>query len=86
MFVIPVPFSKYHEDMLAHFKERLEYRNGYMSINPTFKKPITLLRTAVEIGIGLLDKEATRHGDLTTKFTTSTTPTEVRSRTLTKLR
>jgi hypothetical protein len=54
--------------MLAHFKERLEYRNGYMSINPTFKKLITSLRTAVEIGVGVLDKEATSHDGLMDAF------------------
>ena len=59
--------------MLAHCKERLEYRNDYMSNNPTFKKLITSLRTAAEIGVGVLDKEATSHDDLTTKSTASTT-------------
>ena len=68
MFVIPVPFSKYHKDMLAHCKELLEYRNGYMSINPRFKKLITSLRTAVEIGEGVLDKHATSHDDLVDSF------------------
>jgi hypothetical protein len=38
MFVIPVPFSKYHKDMLAHCKELLEYQNGHVSINPRFSK------------------------------------------------
>ena len=60
MFVIPVPFSKYHKDMLAHCKGLLEYRNGYMSINPRFKKLITSLRTALENGEGVLYKEATK--------------------------
>jgi hypothetical protein len=32
MFVIPVPFAKYHREMLAHCKEMLEYRNGYVGI------------------------------------------------------
>lgn len=63
MFVIPVPFSKYHKDTLAHCKELLEYRNGYMSINPGFNKLITSLRTAVEDGLGNLDKEVTSHDD-----------------------
>ena len=53
-FVIPVPFSKYHQEMLAHCSS-----NGYMSINPRFNKLITSLRTAVEGGLGNLDKEAT---------------------------
>ena len=59
MFVIPVPFSKNHKEMLAHCKELLEYHNGYISINPRFNKLITSLRTAVENGVGVLDKEAT---------------------------
>jgi hypothetical protein len=29
MFVIPVPFAKYHKEMLAHCKEVLEYKNGH---------------------------------------------------------
>lgn len=61
MFVIPVPFSKYHKEMLAHCKELLEYRNGYMPINPRFNKLITSLRTAVEDDLGNLDKEVTSH-------------------------
>jgi hypothetical protein len=52
MFVIPVPFSNYQKVMLAYCKELLEYRKGYMSINPRFKKLITSLRMAVEIGEG----------------------------------
>lgn len=69
MFVIPVPFAKYHKEMLAHCKEMLEYRNGYVAINP-FKqsKLITALRTAVENGEGMLDKEATSHDDLFDAF------------------
>ena len=42
MFVIPVPFSKYHKEMLAHYKELLEYKNGQVSIHPRFNKLITL--------------------------------------------
>jgi hypothetical protein len=68
MFVIPVPFAKYHKDMLAHSKELLEYRNGYMSTNPRFTKTITALRTAGENGEGVLDKEATRDDDLLDAF------------------
>ena len=64
MFVIPVPFSKEHKNMLAHCKEMLEYRNGYMSINPRFNKLITSLRTAVENGEGFLSKDETSHDDL----------------------
>jgi hypothetical protein len=61
MFVIPIPPSKYHKEMLAHCKELLEYRNGYMSINPRFGKLITSLRKTVENGGGILEKEATSH-------------------------
>jgi len=68
MFVIPVPFSKYHKEMLAHYKELLEYRNGYMSVNPRCNKLIISLRTAVENGEGVLDKEATSHDDLFDAF------------------
>jgi hypothetical protein len=64
MFVILVPFSKYHKEMLAHCKEMLEYRNGYVAINPRHSKLITALRTAAENGEGTLDKEATSHDDL----------------------
>ena len=34
MFVLPVPFSKEHKNMLAHCKELLEYQNGYVAIHP----------------------------------------------------
>jgi hypothetical protein len=64
MFVIPVPFSKYHIEMLAYCKELLEYSNGYVAINPKHTKLVTALRTAVENGEGMLDKEATSHDDL----------------------
>jgi hypothetical protein len=43
MLVCPVYFAKYHKEMLAHCKELLEYRNGYISINPRFNKLITSL-------------------------------------------
>jgi hypothetical protein len=64
MFVIPVPFSKYHKEMLAHCKEMLEYQNGHVAINLRHSKLITALRTAVENGEGILDKEATSHDDV----------------------
>ncbi|MGH9979234.1 MAG: hypothetical protein ACRD8Z_25885 [Nitrososphaeraceae archaeon] len=64
MFVIPVAFGKEHKAMLAHCKEPLEYRNGYMSIHPKFNKLITSLLTAVENGEGVLDNEATSHNDV----------------------
>jgi hypothetical protein len=65
MFVIPVPFAKYHKEMIAHCKEMLEYQNGHVVINPVHSKLITALRTAVEKGDGTLDKEATSHDDST---------------------
>ena len=63
MIVIPVPFSKEHKNMLAHFKERLEYRNGQDAIHPRFTKLITSLRTAVEKSEGQPDKEVTPYND-----------------------
>ena len=68
MFVIPVPFSKEHKNMLAYCKELLEYQNGMIAINPKFNKLIIALRTAVENGEGSLDKEATSHNDLFDSF------------------
>jgi hypothetical protein len=64
MFIIPIPFSKYHKDMLAHCKEFLEYHNGLTAIHPRHEKLITAPRTAVENGEGILDKEVTSHDDL----------------------
>ena len=61
MFVILVPLSKYH-------KEMLEFRNGYVAINPKFTQLVTALRAAVENGEGVLDKEATSHDDLFDSF------------------
>jgi hypothetical protein len=63
MFVIPITFSKEHEHMLAHTKAMMEYKNGQVAINPKFTKLITSLRTAVENGEGMLDKDATSFDD-----------------------
>ena len=63
MMVIPVPFNKEHKHMLAHCKAMMEYHNGQVAINPKHSKLITALRTAVENGEGMLDKEATSHDD-----------------------
>ena len=63
-----MPFSKYHKEMLAPTKELLEYWNGYVAINPRHNKLITALRTAVENGEGVLDKDATSHDDLFDSF------------------
>jgi hypothetical protein len=68
MFVIPVPFAKYHREMLAHCKDMLEYRNRYIAIHPKHNKLVTALRTAVEKGDGMLEKEATLHDDLFDSF------------------
>jgi hypothetical protein len=48
--------------------QMLEYRNGYVAINPRFTKLTTTLRTAVEKGDGTLDKEMTSHDDLFDSF------------------
>jgi hypothetical protein len=50
--------------MLAHCKEILEYRNGAVAIHPRFTNLITSLRTAIENGEGLLDKEMTSYSDV----------------------
>lgn len=68
MFVIPVPFAKYHKEILSHTKEMMEYRSGHVAINPRFTKLVTALRTVVEKGDGTLDKEATSHDDLFDAF------------------
>jgi hypothetical protein len=44
-------------------EELLEHQNGQVAIHPRFNKLITALRTAVENGEGMLDKEATSHDD-----------------------
>ena len=54
--------------MLAHCKELMEYQNGMVAIHPRFNKLITVLRSAVENGEGILDKEATSHDDLFDSF------------------
>jgi hypothetical protein len=68
MFVIPVPFNKEHKHMLAHTKEMLEYNKGAVAIHPMYSKLINSLRTAVENGEGILDKDATSYDDLFDAF------------------
>jgi hypothetical protein len=46
----------------------LEYHDGSVAINPKHNKLITALRTAVENGEGVLDKEATSYDDLLDAF------------------
>jgi hypothetical protein len=67
-FILPVAFNKEHKHMLAHCKELMEYHNGSVAINAQHTKLITSLRTAVENGEGMLDKEATSHDDLFDAF------------------
>jgi hypothetical protein len=66
--IIPIQFSKYHKEMLAHTKEMLEYQHRQVAIHPRFDKLLISLRTAVEKGDGTLDKEATSHDDLFDAF------------------
>lgn len=68
IYVIPIHLSKEHKNMLAHCKQMLEYNSGTVAIHPKFNKLITALRTAVENGEGVLDKEATSHDDLFESF------------------
>lgn len=54
--------------MLANCKLLMEKDGGYISINKKFTKLITSLRTAVEKGDGVLDKEATNYNDIFDAF------------------
>jgi hypothetical protein len=54
--------------MLMHSKKVLEYNGGSIAINPRFDKLITSLRTTVENGEGLLDKEGTSYDDIFDSF------------------
>ena len=65
MDVVPVNFSMEHKSMLGNVKMLMERDGGYVAINPKFDKLITALRTAVEKGEGMLDKEATSYDDVT---------------------
>jgi hypothetical protein len=49
----------------------LEYQNGQVAIHSRYSKLITALRTAVENGEGVLDKDASSHDDLLDAFRTS---------------
>ena len=68
MTVVPVNFSMEHKSMLGNVKMLLEKDGGYVAINPKFDKLITSLRTAVEKGEGMLDKEATSYDDIFDAF------------------
>ena len=61
MDVVPVNFSMEHKCMLGNVKMLMERDGGYVAINPIFDKLIISLRTAVEKGEGMLDKEATSY-------------------------
>ncbi len=66
MTVIPIAFNQEHKGMLGHSKLLLE--EGHMAINEKFDKLVTSLRTAVEKGDGVLDKEATSYDDIFDAF------------------
>ena len=66
MKVIPVHFSVEHRSMLTHCKMFLE--KGAIQIDPRFDKLIISLRTAVENGEGVLDKQATSFDDVFDAF------------------
>ena len=68
MDVIPVNFSMDHKSMLGNVKMLMERDGGYVAINPIFDKLIISLRTAVEKGEGMLDKEATSYDDVFDAF------------------
>jgi hypothetical protein len=68
MFVVPIHFNKEHRNMLGNAKKLMEYDSGFEAINPSFNKLIVALRTAVEKGEGILDKEAISHDDLFDAF------------------
>lgn len=59
---------------MFNWNNRWEYHNGQVAIHPTkHSKLITALRTAVENGEGVLDKDATSHDDLFDSFRMSVT-------------
>ena len=68
MNVIPVNFSMEHKSMLGNVKMLMERDGDYVAINPKFDKLIMSLRTAVEEGEGVLDKEATSYDDVFDAF------------------
>ena len=68
MFVIPIPSAKYHREMLSHTKEMMEYRNGYVAVNPKFTKLLISLRTATEKGDGTLSKDDMSYSDVFDAF------------------
>jgi len=68
MDVVPVNFSMEHMSIIDNVKMLMERDGGYVAINPIFDKLIISLRTAVEKGEGMLDKEATSYDDVFDAF------------------
>ena len=68
MNVIPVNFSMEHKSMLGNVKMLMERGGDDVAINPKFDKLMVSLRTAVEEGEGVLDKEATSYDDVFDAF------------------
>lgn len=66
MRFIPDHFAREHKGLLAHSKMILE--KAYLEIHPKFDKLRIALRTAIENGEGILDKEATSHDDVFDAF------------------
>ena len=66
MKVIPVHFAHEHRSMLTHCKMFLE--KGALQIDPRFDKLIISLRTAIENGEGIIDKQATSFDDVFDAF------------------
>ena len=66
--MVPVNFSMEHKSILGNVKMLMERDGGYVAINPIFDKLIISLRTAVEKGEGMLDKEATSYDDVFDAF------------------
>jgi hypothetical protein len=54
--------------LVQEFVTFMETTDGNVAIHPRFGKLITALRTAVENGEGILDKDATSHDDLFDSF------------------
>ena len=68
MFVLPIHFSKEDKNKLTHCKQLFEYNSETIAIYPRFNKLIVALRTAVENGEGMLDKDATSCDDAFDSF------------------
>jgi hypothetical protein len=66
MKVVPVYFAREHKAMLTHCK--MIFEEGLIQIDPRFDKLIVSLRTALENGEGILDKQATSFNDVFDAF------------------